>query len=182
VVLFELRDASKVPPDRNHAATSSGGPGQPVSAHSSSSDLLDGVSAWAVLDVGKTGIHPKDGLQLEMYEYPVDLARRRKKNNPAGVFLSVDLVVTRAEAPNPDGDSADEAAGSKAAAAAAALRKKAGKASTEVVSLANAAPAAVAVPVADIGSKLTALSARLTSGAITPEEFRKLKTTLLTGK
>ena len=93
VVLFELRDASKALPNKSVA---------PAASNSSSSsngvDSADGLVAWCVLDVGKTVVNSKDGLQLEMYKYPVDLAQRRNKMIQAEVLLSVDLLVTRAEA------------------------------------------------------------------------------------
>jgi len=94
VVLFELRDASKVPPSKSlsQAGTTSSSSGH-------SADPADGLVAWCVLDVGKAVVNSKDGLQLEMYKYPVDLAQRRSKMTQAEVLLSVDLLVTRAEAP-----------------------------------------------------------------------------------
>ena len=52
--------------------------------------------AWTLLDVGKRTVDTKDNVQLEMYEYPVDL--RKRKLEPVAMFLSVDVILTRAEA------------------------------------------------------------------------------------
>jgi hypothetical protein len=98
--------------------------------------------AWATLDVSKSTITTRD-VQLEMYSYPVDL--RRRKMNAAGVFLSVGVMLSRADDGHDDDDGqypeyrAPAAAASPAPAAAA---------------LATLPPAAPT----NIGSRLTALT------------------------
>ena len=103
VVLLELKDmgalgagtqaSARSPPppppqsssnqsSAKRSAAGSGGPGQCL--------------AWTLLDVGKRTVDTKDNVQLEMYEYPVDL--RKRKLEPVAMFLSVDVILTRAEA------------------------------------------------------------------------------------
>ena len=103
VVLLELKDmgalgagtqaSARSPPppppqsssnqsSAKRSAAGSGGPGQCL--------------AWTLLDVGKRTVDTKDNVQLEMYEYPVDL--RKRKLEPVAMFLSVDVILTRPEA------------------------------------------------------------------------------------
>jgi len=87
VVLLELRDAglAREASPRGAASGSSGGgggaDGEPI--------------AWAMLDVSKQTIDTKDCLQLEMYEYPVAL--KKKRLTPADLFISVDVMLSRVE-------------------------------------------------------------------------------------
>jgi hypothetical protein len=69
--------------------------------------------AWALLDVSKQSVNTRDNVQLEMFEYPVNLRKGTTPAaapnssstspggshslHPANVFLSVELTLTRLE-------------------------------------------------------------------------------------
>ena len=89
VVLLELKDAevsgaasSPPPPPSKGQAVGSSGPGKCI--------------AWTLLDISRTKIDSTNNMQLEMYNYPVDL--RKQKLDSADMFLSVDVILERAEA------------------------------------------------------------------------------------
>jgi len=102
LVLVELRDSG------SKAGGSAG-----ASSHGKGSGEQHNV-AWALLDVSKQSVNTRDNVQLEMFEYPVNLRKGTTPAaapnsssssspggdhslHPANVFLSVELTLTRLE-------------------------------------------------------------------------------------
>jgi myosin-5 len=177
VVLLELRDSGTATSPGSGAVKSSGKVG---SANEAGEPI-----AWSLLDVSKNTVDTADNVQLEMYEYPVDL--RKRKLNPTAVFLSVDVIITRAESNNVDTLKDDDAADAKKVTSprlgAKAIKKPVVAASTPAATAASptaASPSAGGAK-ADMAKKLIALSTRFKSGEITEDQFAAEKKKIIMG-
>ena len=205
VVLLELKDMGGTSSSSNPSTSPSKGSGSGSGGSSGSgsgSSSGGGVGsggagacvAWTVLEVGKKVVDTKDNVQLEMYAYPVDL--RKRKVDPVAMFLSVDVVLTRAEdheaaAFGAGGDSNDELSdggdGDPSASAARAAKTTSKKSLPKRESIlikresrrTSAAAAPPLPPRVNVADQLTKLSGEFAAGLISGEEFKDAKKTIL---